>query len=867
MFEDEQLTYAQLNNRANQLARYLQKMGVKPETVVGIYLERSPLFIISLLGILKAGAAYLTLDSTLPKENLIFRLQDVDVNIVITQKQLSANLSQATLKIISLDANAPTINNEKKYNLTSEVTPKNLVYLLFTSGSTGEPKAVAVEHQQLLNYYYAITQKLNLQTCDNFATVSTFAADLGNTIIFTALGLGACLHIISQEIASHPEELAEYFCQYSIDCLKIVPAHLTALLTSSHPEQILPKKCLILGGEVCSWKLIEQLQNYAPNCKIFNHYGPTETTVGASIYQVASSTDYQLELNDYQKSKTVPIGRPLPNIKMYLLDTNLQPVAIGTPGELYIGGAGVTRGYFNRPELTENKFITNPFLPTQRLYKTGDIARYLSNGNIEFIGRVDHQVKIHGYRIELGEIETALLKHPAIKETVVVAKEDKSGNKRLIAYTVTDFTQTVTTDDLRHFLQQQLPEYMVPNTFVQMQALPLTPNGKVNRAILPNPTTQGLSSKNFVAPRNLIEQKLAEVWVQILGVNRVGINDNFFELGGDSILSMQIIAKANQADLQITPKQLFEKPTIAELALLLDQTQTNYVINAEQGLVTGEVPLTPIQHWFFDQNFAQSHHWNQSFLFQVKETLNPVILKQALQHILEHHDALRLRFHNSESGWQQINTLPSETIPFTRIDLTNKTPEEQSVEISVIATKLQKSLNLSDAPLIRVALFDLGAEQPSRLLIAIHHLVVDGVSWRILLSDLQQVYQQLTKGEVVKLPAKTTSFKNWTEKLREYARSPKIQKELEYWLNSSQTQLTPLPVDFSNGKNTIAEAETISVQLSATDTQELLQKVPAIYQTQINDVLLTALLQAFNQWTGKQTLTIDLEGTWKRRTF
>ena len=864
VFEDEQLTYAQLNTRSNQLARYLQKLGVRPETIVGIYLERSPSFIISLLAILKAGAAYLPLDPNLPTESLIFRLQDADVNTVITQQKLLSNLSQSSLKIISLDTDAGTISNEKEDNLSSKITPKNLVYLLFTSGSTGKPKAVAVEHQQLLNYYYGIIEKLNLETCQSFATVSTFAADLGNTIIFPALGLGACLHIISQERASHPQALAEYFHQHSIDCLKIVPAHLTALLTSSHPEQILPKKCLILGGEVCSWKLIEQLQSYTPSCQIFNHYGPTETTIGASVYQVGS----KIELNDYQKSKTVPIGRPLPNIQIYLLDANLQPVPIGTPGELYISGAGVTRGYLNRPKLTEDKFIANPFIRAQRLYKTGDIARYLSNGNIEFIGRVDHQVKIHGYRIELGEIETALLKHPDIQESVVIVREDQLAKKRLIAYIVTDITQTFANDDLRNFLQQQLPEYMVPNSFVQMQALPLTSNGKVNRAALPDPTNQERSSKNFVPPRNLVEKQLAELWSQILGVDRVGVNDNFFELGGDSILSMQIIAKANQAGLQIAPKQLFEKPTIAELALLVDQTPTNYVINAEQGLVTGEVPLTPIQYWFFEQDFADSHHWNQSLLFQARQTLNPIVLEQALQHLLEHHDALRLRFHYGESGWEQINTLPSETVPFTRIDLSSKTPEEQTAEISVAATKLQKSLNLSDGPLIRVALFELGADRGSRLLIAIHHLVVDGVSWRILLSDLQQVYQQITQGEVVKLPAKTTSFKNWAEKLQEYARSPKLHQELEYWLtNHSDTQLTPLPVDFSDGKNTIAEAETISVQLSTTDTQELLQKVPATYQTQINDVLLTALLQAFKQWTGKQVLTIDLEGHGREELF
>lgn len=858
VFEDQQLTYAELNAQANQLARYLQRLGVGPEALVGIYLERSLELIVALLGILKAGGAYLPLDPTLPSSGLALRLQDAQVSCIVSHSSLQLGQEHTTVVYLDTDSD---IAQESQENPSSAVTIENLVYVLFTSGSTGKPKGVAVEHQQLLNYLNAIATRLDLSVCNNFATISTFAADLGNTTIFSSLCLGGCLHMISPERASNPETLADYFHRHPIDCLKIVPTHLTALLTSSRPEQILPKQRLILGGEACSWNLIAQIENYAPECLIFNHYGPTEATVGVLTYAIQPG-----QTGD--RGETVPIGRPLANTQVYLLDSYLQPVPIGVPGDLYIGGAGVARGYLNQPILSSEKFIPNPYASGERLYKTGDLARYLPDGNIEFIGRIDNQVKIHGYRIELGEIEAVLSQHPAVQEVVVTAREDRQGNRRLVVYFVPQPESTLTVGAsligvLRSFLQQQLPDYMIPTAFVWLKALPLTPNGKVDRWALPAPDfTKPELEATFAAPRTPVEEVLTELWTNILGLEQVGIHDNFFQLGGDSILSMQLIAKANQSGIKLTPKQIFQYQTVAELATVAGIAQAS---PAQQGLVTGDVPLTPIQRWFLAQNLPDPHHWNQSILLECAVTFDPTLLEQAIYKLIEHHDALRLRFYRDASHWQQVNASLEQKVSLTRLDLSAQAPEAQKLAIEATANELQTSLNLSTGPLMRVAFFDLGADKRSRLLIVIHHLAVDGVSWRILLEDLQTTYQQIDRGQAIQLPAKTTPFQQWARRLQKYAQSTAIQQELAYWL--AQPMLHDyLPVDME-GNNTMTAARTVSVALSVEETQALLQEIPAAYQTQINDVLLAALVLAYEQWTGKPSLLVDLEGHGREEIF
>ncbi|MEA5516374.1 non-ribosomal peptide synthetase [Nodularia sp. UHCC 0506] len=862
VFEDQQMTYAELNAKANQLAHYLQELGVRPDVLVGLFVERSLELIVGLLAILKAGGAYLPLDPTLPKPALAVRLQNAQPPILLTQQQLVETLPDYPGKTVSLDTDWHNISQESQENLISEVGIKNLVYVLFTSGSTGQPKGVGVEHQQLFNYIHGIEDRLDLNECNSFATITTFAADLGNTTIFPCLCSGGCLHIVSSQRASNPEALADYFYRHPIDCLKIVPSHLTALLASSQAQHILPKQRLILGGEACRWDLIEQIQQLEPECLIFNHYGPTEATVGVLTYPV------QLEQTNHY-SKTVPLGQPIGNTQIYLLDSYLQPVPIGVPGELYIGGAGVARGYLNEPDLTSEKFIFHSFEEVEgnfqntRVYKTGDLARYLPDGNIEFLGRIDHQVKIHGYRIELGEIEATLKQHQAVRDTVVLVRHE-SGNQRLVAYVVPEKQSAPKTTELRDFLSQRLPDYMIPSVFVRLKALPLLPNGKLDRQSLPAPDMNRSDlEETFVAPSTAVEKMLAQIWAKVLRLEQVGIHDNFFELGGDSILSMQIIAKANQAGLQITPKHLFEHQTIAELAAIAIK---NRIIPAAQGLVTGEVPLTPIQHWFFAQNLLDSHHWNQSILLQVHQSLDPALLEQVVKHLLVYHDALRLSFVRQESTWQQVNANLNEVVPFTVVDLSGVLETEQGAAIAATANKLQTSLNLSSGSLMQVAFFNLGDTQPSRLLIIIHHLAVDGVSWRILLSDLQTAYQQISQGKAIKLPPKTTSFKHWAEKLQEYAHSTALQQELEYWLAIAPEQFAQIPVDFPEEDNTVAQSHTITVALSQEETQVLLQKVPKIYQTQINDVLLTALVQAFKPWTNARLL-VDLEGHGREEIF
>jgi non-ribosomal peptide synthase protein (TIGR01720 family) len=445
--------------------------------------------------------------------------------------------------------------------------------------------------------------------------------------------------------------------------------------------------------------------------------------------------------------------------------------------------------------------------------------------------------------------------YPQVKQAVVL-KQDASERQRLVAYLVCD--RLPTTKDLRSYLKEKLPDYAIPSLFLFLDALPLTSNGKIDRTLLATEVTT-TEREEAIAARNSVEETLIEIWTEVLQVENIGVGDNFFELGGDSIISLQVIAKARDAGLQLTPKQMFAYQTIAELATVATKTTTQI---AEQGLVTGTVPLNPIQQQFFEQKFAEPHHWNQSVMLELHEC-DPICLARALQHLWEHHDVLRSRFLETESGWQAIIEGLQKNIPFSLITLSELHPKQQQETIEAIASQLQASLSLTQGQLMRVTCFDLGEKQPSRLLIIVHHLIIDGVSWRIFLEDLETIYRQLTQKQTIQLPAKTTSYKQWSEELQKYAQSSVVEKELTYWLEqleSTKKYLHSLPKDFRESDNTIAYADTISVTLSQKETQALLQEIPSTYQTQINDVLLTALAQAFKQWTGNDFLLIELEG-------
>ncbi|MEH2063790.1 MAG: amino acid adenylation domain-containing protein [Nostoc sp.] len=912
--EGQQLTYRELSDRANQLAHYLQSLGVKPETLVGICIDRSLEMIVALLGILKAGGAYIPLDPTYPQERLADILEDTQLSILLTQERFQSKVPDYVGKTICLDRDWLQIAQHSPANPISEVQPHNLAYIIYTSGSTGKPKGVMIEVRSLINFIITATHEYGIKAGDKILQFASICFDTSVEEILPCLSVGATLVLRTEEMLHSSDEFWRCCREWQLTVLDLPTAYWHHLVAELSPEDSrIPKslRMVIIGGEEAQLEKVKRwhtsMAHLSHPPQLINSYGPTEATVITTLHRLTPAAN------------SVAIGRPISNAQVYILDQYLQPVPIGVPAELHIGGAGLARGYWQRPELTESKFISNPFEDSAalasprshsvsqrasagggRLYKTGDLGRYLLDGNIELMGRIDNQVKIRGFRIELGEIEMVLSQHPQVLQAVVIACEDIPGQKRLVAYVVPKESQP-SIDELRHFLKQKLPNYMLPSAFVLLKALPMTPNQKVDYRALP--ATQFFRSveDNFVAPQTPTEERLAAIWSEILKLKQVGIHDNFFELGGDSILSIQVISRANQAGIQIAPKQLFQYQTIAELAAVAGITRQ---VTAEQGLVTGKVVLTPIQQWFFEQNLSEPDYFNQSVMLEVPPDLQPERLQQVVQELLLHHDALRSRFAHLPKGESQINALenlspnlspsrgealnspPSlvgkeagglgfphdmksqiqEPVPFSIIDLSHLSAEEQQTAIKAVDAELQASLNLSTGAMAtpnpgiaRVALFQLGNNQPGRLLFIIHHLAVDGISWRILLEDLATGYQQISRGEAIKLPPKTTSWQYWGDRLTEYAQSS---DELNYWLSESNLKVTALPVDDPSGQenNTIASTDSVSLSLTEEHTRALLQDVPSVYNTQINDVLLTALVQSFAQWTGERSLLIDLEG-------
>jgi amino acid adenylation domain-containing protein len=561
-FDDTVLTYRDLNERANQLAHFLRSRGVGPDSLLGLCLERSAEVIVAVLGILKAGGAYVPLNPDNPKPRLRQQLQGVVA--LVTSQMLLPQMPDCDGRQICIDRDAGHWAERSRNNPANYTNPENLAYVIYTSGSTGVPKGVAVRHRNLVNYSCFIARRLRLDEFPeglNFATVSTIGADLGNTCIFPALSSGGVLHVISYEVSTDSQRFAAYSEKHPIDVLKIVPSHLQALLQSPQAKQLLPHKFLILGGETLTPKLAEEIFSLGGTCEVFNHYGPTETTVGSLTLRLA---DY-----DWRNSSagSIPIGRPIANTQIYILDAHLQPLPTGVIGELYIAGDGVTAGYLNQPEKTAERFVQNPFSSDSnaRMYRTGDLARWLADGNVEFLGRGDDQVKIRGFRIELGEIESLLTARPGVKQAVVLAREDSRGDKKLVGYVVTEPGQANSADELRAYLKEQLPEVMVPAAIVVIPKIPLNPNGKVDRQALPEP--EAAQSRAFLAPNGATEEGVATIWQEVFRRDRIGADENFFDLGGHSLLATQVISRIRERfRVELPIRAMFDHPTISGLA-------------------------------------------------------------------------------------------------------------------------------------------------------------------------------------------------------------------------------------------------------------------------------------------------------------
>ncbi|HKV11609.1 MAG TPA: amino acid adenylation domain-containing protein, partial [Thermoanaerobaculia bacterium] len=692
------------------------------------------------------GAAYVPLDPDWPRERRAAVAADAGLTAMLTRSGLpeAEGLAPVEVRVEEARHGAPA-----EIPWARPAAPEAAAYVIYTSGSTGAAKGVAVPHRAAANFVLALGETLALSPADRLLLFAPLSFDASVLQIFPALSRGA-----SVAVHSDPRELAgddlPGFCERHGVTVLDLPAALwrqwiedRAARGSRLPAGI---RTYLTGGESVPAERVRAWAGMTGRPAAFlSSYGPTEATVTATVFQTDSRAAASLP------EGKVPIGRPLANVRAYVLDARMQPVPEGVAGELYLGGEGLARGYLGRPDLTAAAFLPDAVGGTAggRLYRTGDLARRLSGGDLEFLGRADGQVKIRGFRLELSEVEAVLRQHPDLAECVVTVREDRPGDRRLVAYAVPQPGRDPGVSALRAFVAERLPQYMVPAAFVTLAALPVLASGKVDRAALPAPEGDRPElGSSYAAPGTPAEETLAALWAQVLGVDRVGVHDNFFELGGDSILSIQILARANQMGMRLTARQIFEHPTVAGLARA---AATAPAFVAEQGIVTGAVPLTPIQRWFFAEGFASPHHFNQAVVLDVTGPLDLATLERAVAALLAHHDALRLRFSAEDGVPRQENTGVEPAVPVVWIDLSALPEGSRSTARAAAQDAIQASFDLEQGPLTRLALFDAG-EGGRRLLWAAHHLAVDGVSWRVLIEDLEAACRHAS------LPAKTTSF-------------------------------------------------------------------------------------------------------------
>ncbi len=820
LFGHTTLTYAQLDARANQLANVLCEQGVGPDVLVGICVERSVEMVVGLLAILKAGGAYVPLDPEYPQERLAYMIEDSGIQLLLSQQSLLASLPAAGIRVMALDQPALWLDGYSTESPAVDVHALNLAYVIYTSGSTGKPKGAGNSHRALVNRLCWMQQAYHLDAGDAVLQKTPFSFDVSVWEFFWPLMTGARLVVAGPGEHREPARLIETIGRHAITTLHFVPSMLQAFIHEPGVQACSSLRRIVCSGEALP--LDAQLQVFAklPQAGLYNLYGPTEAAIDVTHWTCLD-----------EGADSVPIGRPIANLGTYVLDAQLNPVPAGVSGELYLGGSGLARSYHRRPALTAERFVPSPFGDGARLYRTGDRVRQRADGVIEYLGRLDHQVKLRGLRIELGEIETRLMQHPGVREAVVLVQ----GGKQLVAYLVLEGEAPT---DLKAWLLSSLPEYMVPSHMVHLAKLPVTANGKLDRKALPLP--DAAPQQAYSAPENALQKALAAIWSDVLGADQVGLDDNFFELGGDSIISIQVVSRARQAGIRLSPRDLFQYQSVRSLALVARFEQAAAI---DQGPLTGDVILTPVQQSFFDQAIPARQHWNQSLLLTPREALEPARLDAALTQVINHHDALRLRFTRQAGGWQQTYAAPVAGSDLWQAHATTDT------ELAAFCDEAQRSLDLAQGPLLRAALVSM-ADGSQRLLLVVHHLVVDGVSWRILLEDLQQAYAHAA------LPAKTSAYQQWAQQLQAHALT--LEAQLPYW--QAQATGADLPCDNPQGGLQNRLGSKLEIRLSAEHTRQLLQDAPAAYRTQVNDLLLTALARVVSRWSGQSAALIQLEG-------
>ncbi len=833
-----EISYSELNHRANRIAAGLAQRGVRTGALVAVRMERGCDLIAVYLGILKTGAAYVPLDLSYPEQRVAFMLKDSRADVLITQKNLLADI-ELTQILLSVE----DLLNRKEASLpTIELNGEQAAYVMYTSGSTGVPKGIVIPHRAITRLVWN-TNYVSLTAKDRIAQISNASFDAATFEIWGALLHGCCTVIVPRDVSLHPTRLAQELREQKITAMFLTTA-LFNQVARVQSDAFNTLRYVLFGGEQVDPEPVRDVLQAGGPQHLLHVYGPTESTTFATYFEIQKVDENAL---------TIPIGHALSNTSIYVLDESMTPCPIGVPGELYIGGEGLARGYQGRGGMTAERFVPNPYGEAgSRLYRTGDVVRWTPEGELEFVGRMDHQVKVRGYRIELGEIESALREVAGVRDALAQVREE-GGRKQLLAYITGDSLPPAA--QVREALRQRLPDYMVPSMVVELDEFPLTPNGKIDRSALPSPETVQEAPPESSAPRSDAERILARIWGEVLGREQIGVHENFFDLGGDSIISIQILSRAAQAGLQLTPQAIFQHQTVAELAAAVQSAQPN---QAEQGPVSGPVPLTPIQYWFFAQDYPDPHHWNQGVLLPLRHELDPSHLRRVFQHLQEHHDMLRLRVERDGNGWRQRIVPESDGRVFSVVDLSNYSTHERETERHRLAETLQAGLNLQEGPVMRAMYLKQG-EEPDALLWVIHHLLVDGVSWRILLEDLQMLYRQIEQGLPLACPPKTTSFPAWAEALQNYADSEAVQCESAYWLETASKQ-TSVPCDWPQGSNLAKSAGTVTIGLDTNETSLLLNTVLQNSRAQIQEILLTALAQTLCEWTESQEgLRLDLE--------
>ncbi|NVJ19490.1 non-ribosomal peptide synthetase, partial [Myxococcus sp. AM010] len=774
--EERELTYRQLEAQANQVAHQLRGMGVGAEVPVALCLERGVEWVVAMLGILKAGGAYVPLDPAQPASRLRALVEEVAAPVVVTQARHAATFEGLSARRVELDGDAARIEAQPTAAPRVEVHPAQLAYVLFTSGSTGRPKGVGVSHGQLANYVEAANARLGLAECRSFALVSTVAADLGNTVLYAALWTGGLLHVLTQERASSAAGAEAYFQRHAVECLKVVPSHLAALMSGAAPGQVLPTKRLVVGGEAASWSLLEQVAALAPGCEVHNHYGPTETTVGVLAGRV--------ELPRRAESPaTVPLGRPMGNTRVYVLDGSLRPVPVGVGGELYVGGAQVTRGYLGRPELTAERYVPDPYSGTAgaRLYRTGDKVRWLGDGRLEFIGRTDFQVKVRGFRVEPGEVAAVLSAHPDVQDAVVVAREDVPGDKRLVGYAVRTARAAPDIAALRAFLQQRLPGHMVPSALVVLEALPLTPNGKVDWRALPVPDVSARgSAPAYEAPTSPMEETLAAVWAHVLRMERVGREDDFFASGGHSLLATQVVSRVRAVlGVEVPLRALFEAPTLRSFAQQVEQATRSQALPALRPRPRGDrVPLSFAQQrlWFLDRLKPGGTEYNVPYVLRVEGPLDVSVLERALSELVRRHDVLRTTF--PEEGGAPVQRIASPSP--VHLSVVQLGAQDESEVRHRVRAEVDRSFELARGPLLRPLLLK-QSEQAHVLVLLLHHIVSDGWSASVLLRELAALYDAFSQGLPSPLPELPVQYADYSLWQREWLKDEVLEAQVRYW--------------------------------------------------------------------------------------